>query len=59
MTEPMPLFKWSPVICPRCLSEGQIVRLVYVFSHDWHLCADCDYVVTGETLLTEMRGAAV
>jgi hypothetical protein len=48
MTEPMPLVKWSPLVCPRCLAGGRIVRLIYVFSHDWHLC-ECNYVVTGES----------
>jgi hypothetical protein len=40
------LVVWSPLVCPSCLAEGRIVRLVYVLSHDWHLC-DRDHVLTG------------
>ena len=49
MSEPGAPAVTSPLFCPRCWSEGRIVRLIYVLAPDWYLC-ECDYVITDDQL---------
>jgi hypothetical protein len=39
------------------LGSDRVVRLVYAYGHDPHLCCDCDYILTGQVLLDRTRGA--
>ena len=52
------VFAWSPLLCPKCLADRCVVRLVYAHQHDLHLCCDCDYALAGQVLFEGMREAA-